>query len=81
MSHDVGEDIFLEGQTVCLSGTDFRGYTYGEAGTDVIVPCVSTDANGDYSFAGLAPGDYDVRYVNNSTYDPLTSDGGLVDAV
>lgn len=43
------QDISLGNVTVCLNGITFNGSTVGATG-DLVMPCTTTDAIGNYSF-------------------------------
>jgi uncharacterized repeat protein (TIGR01451 family) len=75
-AQDAGE-LGLSGVTVELYSD---GGTLGEIdGTDVVIATVTTDANGNYMFSGLADGDYIVSIETPPTDYDYTGTGAMAD--
>ena len=65
-----GTDVGLAGNTITLLGTDAFGNS--------ITRFTTTDGTGQYSFTGLAPGNYTVRQTQPLTYSSVLNSAGTV---
>ncbi|MEM9412536.1 MAG: SdrD B-like domain-containing protein, partial [Planctomycetota bacterium] len=66
-----GGDAAIEGVTVVLSGTDFRGQTVSETTT--------TDSNGFYQFDNLISGSYELRQIQPEGFKTTYTHVGTFD--
>jgi len=83
---DNGDGVKQAGETTGISGVTIELYTDpngdGDPADGVLVDSVTTDANGEYSFPGIAVGNYVVVQTNLPGYTSTgDKDGGNLDRI
>ncbi|MCB9390154.1 MAG: carboxypeptidase regulatory-like domain-containing protein [Acidimicrobiia bacterium] len=87
---DANENGLQDDGELGLGGIEVVLVRVGDDG-DEVVDRVTTDSDGRYTFVGVEPGDYKVRFLVPATYDPASanegddntrdSDGSVVDTI